>query len=48
MKSIIDEFVPLKNKESGLEKHLSKEAILKIAYKQTMSRVYKRIGKDED
>ena len=30
------------------KKHLSKEAIRKIAYKQTMWRVYRRTRKDED
>ena len=30
------------------KKHLSKEAIRKIAYKQTMRRVYRHTRKDED
>ena len=50
IEGIIDKFVPLKkNKENGLEKkHLSKEAIIQIEYKQVMWRVYRRTRKDED
>ena len=45
--SLINLF-PVKNKENGLERHLSKEAIRKIPYKQTMWSVYRRTRKDED
>ena len=49
IESIINKCVPLKNKENGLEKkHLSKEAIRKIVFKQTMWRVYRCTRKDED
>ena len=37
-----------KNKEKGLERQLSTEAIRKIQYKQTMWRVYMHTRKDED
>ena len=37
-----------KNKEKGIERQLSKEAIRKIPYKQTMWRVYRYTSKDED
>ena len=49
IESIIDKFVPFKKqgKRSG-KKHLSKEAIRKIVFKQTMWRVYRRTRKDED
>ena len=48
-KSIIDKFVPLnKQGKRSRNKHLSKEAIRKIVFKQTMWRVYRRIRKDED
>ena len=47
--SIIDKFVPLiKQGKRPRKKHLSKEAIKKIAYKQTMWRVYRRTRKDEE
>ena len=46
--SIIDKCVPLKKRKRSRKKHLSKEAIRKIVYKQTMWRVYRRTRKDED
>ena len=47
--SIINKFVPLKKQGKwSRKKHLSKEASKKIAYKQTMWRVYRRTRKDED
>ena len=47
--SIIDQFVPLKKQgKLSRKRHLSKESIRKIAYKQTMWRVYRRTRKDED
>ena len=49
IESIIDIFVPLKKQEKrSRKKHLSKEAISKIVFKQTMWRVYRRTRKDED
>ena len=50
IESIIDQFVCLKKKQGkrSRKKHLSKEAIRKIALKQTMWRVYRRTRKDED
>ena len=43
IESIIDKFVPLKKQgKRSRKKHLSKEAIRKIAFKQTMWRVYRR------
>ena len=46
---IIDKFVPLKNQgKRSRKKHLSKEAIRKIVFKQTIWRVYRRTRKDED
>ena len=50
IESIIDKFVPLKKTQGkrSRNKHLSKEAIRKIAFKQTMWRVYRRTRKDED
>ena len=49
IESIIDKFVPLKKQgKRPRKKHLSKEAIRKIALKQTMWRVYRRTRKDED
>ena len=42
-------FVPLKKQgKRSRKKHLSKEAIRKIVFKQTMWRVYRRTRKDED
>ena len=47
--SIIDKFVPLKKQgKRPRKKHLSKEAIRKIVFKQTMWRVCRRTRKDED
>ena len=47
--SIIDKFVPLKKQgKRSRKKHLSKEAIRKIVFKQTMWRVYRRTRKEED
>ena len=49
IESIIDKFVPLKNQGKwSRKKHLSKEPIRKIVFKQTMWRVYRRTRKDED
>ena len=50
IESIIDKCVPLKKKQGkrSRKKHLSKEAIRKIVFKQTMWRVYRRTKKDED
>ena len=42
IESIIDKFVPLKKQgKRSRKKHLSKEAIRKIVFKQTMWRVYR-------
>ena len=47
--SIIDTFFQLKKQgKRSRKKHLSKEAIRKIVFKQTMWRVYRRTRKDED
>ena len=47
--NIIEQSVPLKKQRKRYrKKHLSKEAIRKIAYKQTMWVVYRRTRKDED
>ena len=49
IQSIIDKCVPLKKQgKRSRKKHLSKEAIRKIVFKQTMWRVYRRTRKDED
>ena len=49
IKSIIDKCFPLKKQgKRSRKKHLSKEAIRKIVFKQTMWRVYTRSRKDED
>ena len=49
IESIVDQFVPLRKQgKRSKKKHLSKEAIRKIAYKQTMWRLYRRTRKDED
>ena len=49
IESIIDKFVPLKKQvKRSRKKHLSKEAIRKIVFKQTMWKVYRRTRKDED
>ena len=48
IESIIDKFVPLKKTKKMVSKHLSKEAIRKIGYRQTMWRVYRRTSKEQD
>ena len=49
IESVIDKFVPLKQQgKRSRRKHLSKEGIRKIVFKQTMWRVYRRTRKDED
>ena len=49
IESIIYNFFPLKKqRKQSRKKHLSKEAIRKIVFKQTMWRVYRRTRKDED
>ena len=49
IESIVDKFVPVKKKgKRSRNKHLSKESIRKIVFKQTMWRVYRRTRKDED
>ena len=46
IQSIIDKFVPLKKqRKRSRKKHLSKEAIRKIVYKQTTWRVYRHTTK---
>ena len=49
IESIIDKFVPLKKQGKRFrKKHLSKEAIRKIMFKQTKWMVYRRARKYED
>ena len=48
IESIIDKFVPFQKQGKERKKHLSKEAIRKIVFKQTMWMVYRRTRKDED
>ena len=49
IESIIDTFFPLKKQgKRSRKKHLSKEAIRKIVFKQTTWRVYSYTRKDED
>ena len=49
IESIINKFVSLiKQGKWSRKKYLSKEAIRKIVYKQTMWRVYRCTRKDED
>ena len=49
IESIIDKFVPLKKQgKRSRKKHLSKEAIRKIMFKQTMWKVYMRTREDEE
>ena len=49
IKSIIDTFVPLKKQgKRSRKRHLSKGAIKKIVFRQTMWRVYRCTRKDED
>ena len=47
--STIDSYVHMnKQGKQSKKKHLSKEAFIKIRYKQNMWRVYKHTGKDKD
>ena len=47
--SAMDSCVPMKKQgQRSKKKHLSKEAFIKIIYKQNMWRVYKHTGKDND
>ena len=49
IESTSDKCVSLKKQgKRSTKKHLSKEAIRKIVFKQTMWRVYRRTRKDED
>ena len=49
IESFIDKFVPLKKQgKRSRKKHMSKEAIRKIVFKQTVWRVYRHTRKDED
>ena len=49
IEGIIETFVPLQNQgKRSRKKHLSKEAIRKIAYKQIMWRIYRNTGNIED
>ena len=49
IESIINKFVALKKQgKRSRKKYLSKEAIRKIVFKQTMWRFYRRTRKDED
>ena len=49
IESIIGECVPLKKQgKRSRKKHLSKEAIRKMVFKQTMWRIYRRTRNDED
>ena len=49
IEGIIEKFVPLRKQgKRFMKKHLSKEAIRKIAHKQMLWRVYKHIGNIED
>ena len=49
IESIIDKFVPFeKQGKRSRKKHLSKQAIRQILFKQTMWRVYRRSRKDVD
>ena len=46
---IVEQFVPLKKQgKLSKKKHLSKEAIRKIKYKQTMWKTYRHNGSEED
>ena len=46
---VVDKFVPLKKQgKRSKKKHLSKEAIRKIKYKQMMWKTYRHTGSDED
>ena len=45
---VVDKFVPLKKQgKRSKKKHLSKEAIRKIKYKQMMWKTYRHTGSDE-
>ena len=47
--SVIDSYVPMKKQgKRSKKKHLSKEALRKIIYKQNMWQVYKHTGKVKD
>ena len=49
IESIIDKFVLLKKQgKRSRKKHLSKEAIRKMTYKQTMWKFYRRTRKEKD
>ena len=49
IEGIIETFVPIQNQgKRSRKKHLSKEAIRKIAYKQIMWRIYRNTGNIED
>ena len=49
IEGIIETFVPIKNQGKwSRKKHLSKEAIRKIAYKHIMWRIYRNTGNIED
>ena len=49
IEGIIENFVPLRKQEKwSRKKHLSKEAIRKIAHKQMLWRIYKHTGNVED
>ena len=49
IEGIIEKFVPLrKHGKRSRKKHLSKEAIRKIAQKQMLRRIYKHTGNVED
>ena len=46
---VVDKFVPLKTQgRRSKKKHLSKEAIIKIKYKQIMWKTYRHTGSVED
>ena len=46
---VVDKFVPLKKQgKRSKKKHLSKEAIRKIKYKQMMWKTYRHTGSEED
>ena len=46
---VVDKFVPLKKQgKRSKKKHLSKEAIRKIKYKQMMWKRYRHTGSEED
>ena len=49
IESIINKFAPLKKQgKRSTKKHMSKEAIRKIVFKQTVWRIYRHTRKDED